>query len=122
MNHRVYLDYAAATCWISVKEVMDEYLQVVGAHSTDSDKLTASMLRASKSIGLYQEGREVQKALGEARKLWLVLLVPNPTKLFLHLVQRNPIILLFWVRRWLTNKRASYNYYCGRTCFIFESV
>ncbi len=53
MSHRIYLDYAAATPLDNrVKEVMDEYLSHGGANPS----------------GLYHEGRESQKALGEARK------------------------------------------------------
>ena len=53
MNHRVYLDYAAATPLdVRVKHIMDEYLQAGGANPS----------------GLYQEGRESQQALDEARK------------------------------------------------------
>ncbi|MDP3800409.1 MAG: cysteine desulfurase family protein [bacterium] len=53
MNHRVYLDYAAATPLdVRVKQAMDEYLSHGGANPS----------------GLYHEGRESQRALGEARK------------------------------------------------------
>ena len=69
MNHRVYLDYAAATPLDKrVKEVMDEYLQVAGAHSTDSINSQQACSGQTNPSGLYQEGREAQKALGEARK------------------------------------------------------
>lgn len=53
MNKRVYLDYAAATPLDErVKKAMDEYLSHGSANPS----------------GLYQEGREAQKSLNEARK------------------------------------------------------
>ncbi|MEK7564972.1 MAG: cysteine desulfurase family protein [Patescibacteria group bacterium] len=69
MNHRVYLDYAAATPLDKrVKKVMDEYLQVAGAHSTDSINSQQACSGQANPSGLYHEGREAQKALSEARK------------------------------------------------------
>ncbi|MDP3764154.1 MAG: cysteine desulfurase family protein [bacterium] len=71
MNHRVYLDYAAATPLdVRVKQSMDEYLKKGGAHSTCSGQANPS--------GLYEEGRESQRALSEARKTVAGFVVAKP--------------------------------------------